>query len=228
MSEPIELVPGLWRWTRRHPEWHPGEFGAEVGSYAVVADDALLLIDPLVDEGDPADALIDDLVRASAAATAGAVAVLITVGYHVRSAERLCDRHGASLHGPNSAASRLEDPSRLHVFEPNIAGPGGAVPFAFGTPARSERPLWLPSHRAVVFGDMIVTNGDGDLVLWESRVHPSDERRAFYRDTFVPTFAPLLGRPIDHVLTTHGAPIIGDGHAALERTLAAEPWFFID
>lgn len=36
MSDPVELVPGLWRWTRRHPEWDPGAFGAEVGSYAVV------------------------------------------------------------------------------------------------------------------------------------------------------------------------------------------------
>ena len=29
-----EVAPGLLYWTARHPDWHPGEFGAEVGSYA--------------------------------------------------------------------------------------------------------------------------------------------------------------------------------------------------
>jgi hypothetical protein len=43
-----QLPEGLWRWTARHPEWHPGVFGAEVGSYALRAGDELLLVDPLV------------------------------------------------------------------------------------------------------------------------------------------------------------------------------------
>ena len=32
--------PGLWRWTARHAEWHPGEWGAEVASFAADAGDA--------------------------------------------------------------------------------------------------------------------------------------------------------------------------------------------
>ncbi len=253
MREAIELVPGLWRWTQRHPDWHPGDFGAEVGSYAVAAGDQLLLIDPLI--GADAQELGDetgtsDEVQAAARTRASAdwagggaieaealierlsegrtVHVLITVGYHVRSAEGLCSKYGASLHGPTTAASRLDHPSLLQVWEPGVAGPGGAVPFAFGSPKRSERPLWLPSHRAVVFGDMVVRNPEGDLALWESRVHRSDERLAFYREHMIPTFAPLLERSIDHVLTTHGEPVIGDGAAALRAALAAEPWFFMD
>ena len=43
-----ELTEGLWRWTARHPEWHPGEFGAEVASFAAQAGDDTLLIDPLL------------------------------------------------------------------------------------------------------------------------------------------------------------------------------------
>jgi len=36
MSEqPERLADGLWRWTARHPEWHPGEFGKEVASFAL-------------------------------------------------------------------------------------------------------------------------------------------------------------------------------------------------
>ena len=44
-----KITEGLWRWTARHPEWHPGEFGAEVASFAAEAGDGtLLLIDPLL------------------------------------------------------------------------------------------------------------------------------------------------------------------------------------
>ena len=43
-----ELTEGLWRWTARHPEWHPGEFGAEVASFAVQAGNDTLLVDPLL------------------------------------------------------------------------------------------------------------------------------------------------------------------------------------
>ena len=43
-----ELTEGLWRWTARHPEWHPGEFGAEVACFAAQAGDTTLLIDPLL------------------------------------------------------------------------------------------------------------------------------------------------------------------------------------
>ena len=43
-----DLGGGLWTWTARHPEWHPGEFGAVVRSYAARSGDHTLLIDPLV------------------------------------------------------------------------------------------------------------------------------------------------------------------------------------
>jgi hypothetical protein len=45
---PEQLVDGLWRWTARHPEWHPGEFGSEVASFALKAGDETILVDPLL------------------------------------------------------------------------------------------------------------------------------------------------------------------------------------
>ena len=84
MAATTEIAPGLFHWTARHPEWHPGEFGAEVGSYAAVADTDLLLIDPL----EPPD----DLLRER-------VSILITIGYHVRSAEELARRYSARIWG---------------------------------------------------------------------------------------------------------------------------------
>ena len=48
-----EVRPGLWHWRAPHPEWTPGDgarpdgWEQDVSCYAYVADDALVLIDPL-------------------------------------------------------------------------------------------------------------------------------------------------------------------------------------
>ena len=47
-----ELADGLWRWTARHAEWHPGEWGSRVACFALDAGDVTLLIDPLLPEDD--------------------------------------------------------------------------------------------------------------------------------------------------------------------------------
>ena len=50
---PDELAPGLVRWSTAHPGWEPRHgWEREVTSHLVVADDATLLLDPLVPEGD--------------------------------------------------------------------------------------------------------------------------------------------------------------------------------
>jgi energy-coupling factor transporter ATP-binding protein EcfA2 len=94
-SEPVELAPGLWRWAARHPEWHPGRFGAEVASFALVVADELLLVDAPLPAEDPAHVLdvLDQL------AVGRGVHCLITIGYHVRSAEELARRYSARIWG---------------------------------------------------------------------------------------------------------------------------------
>jgi hypothetical protein len=151
------------------------------------------------------------------------VHALITIGYHVRSAEPLCERYGGQLWGPANCASRLRDSSRLRTLEPGSDGPGGATAFAIGRPVRAERPLWLPSHAAVAFGDAIVTTPEGELRIWAQQ-EIDEKRRHFYRERFAPTFAPLLELPIRRVLVTHGVPVLEDGAAALRGALEAEPW----
>ena len=85
-AEPRELAPGLWSWARRHPDWHPGEFGSEVAGYLARAGGETLLIDPLLDgPEDPAWELIDSELG-------GSLRILISIPYHVRSAEQVRDR----------------------------------------------------------------------------------------------------------------------------------------
>ena len=75
-----EVAPGIWRWTARHPEWHPGEWGAEVGCYALAGGGRTVLIDPLAPAGDGGFwERLDGVV-------AGPLICLITIGYHLRSA----------------------------------------------------------------------------------------------------------------------------------------------
>jgi glyoxylase-like metal-dependent hydrolase (beta-lactamase superfamily II) len=216
-----ELAYGLHRWATRHPEWHPGRdaFGAEVGSYAVTADDELLLVDPLV--ADDAAATLERLDALASAAID--TSILITIGYHVRSAEALAARYDATVYGPPQVARRLEH-ARFARLEPGAPGPAGVVAHAIGRPRRGETPLWLPSHRALAFGDALVTTPDGELRMWS---YDQDEprRRAFYRERFAPTLAPLAELEPDHVLVTHGEPIAGAGASALRAALAADVWF---
>ena len=152
-----ELAPGLWRWTARHAEWHPGEWGAEVASFAVDAGDAVLLVDPLLPDDDA-----EVLERLDAL---GPAAILVTIPYHARSSEALAERYGAPIHGHPAVAKRLRDGSRL---EPLDALPGGARAFPIGKPRRHETPIHLPSHRALAFGDAIVTTPEGDLRIWHT------------------------------------------------------------
>src|SRR3954469_18530197 len=184
------IGPGLWRWTARHPQWHPGEFGAEVASFAVDAGGDLLLIDPLLPADDDARVLdlLDDL------AADRDVHVLITIGYHVRSAEQLCERYGGRVYGPHTCAARLRDTVLLHELQPRAAGPAGVVAFPIGRPRRTERPLWLPSHAALAFGDSVVATREGELRVWLQ--DPLDDKRMrWYRERYAPTLEPLLELP---------------------------------
>ncbi|HEX6583089.1 MAG TPA: hypothetical protein VF056_05755, partial [Thermoleophilaceae bacterium] len=105
-----ELTDGLWRWTARHPEWHPGEFGSEVASFALQAGGDTLLIDPLLPpEGEPARARVLEAIEGT---LGDRLAILITIPYHVRSAEELWRRYRGdaetTIHGHPAAVKRLE------------------------------------------------------------------------------------------------------------------------
>jgi hypothetical protein len=200
-----ELADGLWRWTARHGEWHPGEWGAQVASFALDAGDVTLLIDPLVPEED----FLDELVS-------GPVAILITIPYHTRSAEPLSERYGARIYGHPAVAKRLRNAS----VEP-IDGelPGRAR--AFKIPRRFETPIHLPSHEALAFGDAIVTTPDAELRMWST----APDRERWYRDTFAPALQPLRELSLRRILVTHGEPVLRDGSTALDAALSAPPWY---
>ncbi len=205
-----EITPGVRRWTAPHPEWRPRHpWAAEVASFAVVAGEDLLLVDPLVEGW----AALDELVEGCGARR---LAVLITIHYHERSAaevrERYRDRLPVTVHGRPFEAIGPDD--RL---------PGGARAFRIGSPRRSETPILLPSVRALAFGDTVV-GVDGELRVWESM--EGGKSREWYERRFLPTLRPLLELDFDNVLVTHGPPVLGNGRELLARALDAPPWHY--
>ena len=137
-----ELAPGLHRWTLRHPAWKPGaeprspaDWPPDVGSVAYEAPDALVLVDPLVEDWAPLDDLVERHARP--------VVVLTTMRFHGRSRAEVAERYGAQL--------------RTHTAEP----PAGVrrIPIE----GMDETMVYLEAPRALVPGDRLITDGDGTL-----------------------------------------------------------------
>jgi hypothetical protein len=216
-----QLTDGLWRWSTRHPEWHPGEFGAEVACFAAQAGDTTLLIDPLLPpDPEPVLDVVDEQVG-------DRLAILITIPYHVRSSEELWKRYRkdaeTTIHGHPACAKRLKDKSAFEAIDTDAELPGGVTAHTIGKPRRYEMPLHVPSHRALVFGDAVV-EWEGLLRVWATNKIDAKVER-FHRERFNPTLGPLLELGAENVLVTHGAPVMGGGTEALRKALTAKPWY---
>ena len=187
---------GLWHWTAPHPEWKPGDdWEQEVGCVYWEAEDAVVLVDPLVpaDEADRTrflDALDRDVERVGRP-----VAILLTCDWHARSRAELAARYNAG------------------VFTPPIADPLPGHATALEVP--EEVVYWLPGARALVPGDTLLGTPEG-LTLCPASWF--DDRGSI--EQLARELAPLLDLPVERVLTTHGPPVLADGHAALARALA--------
>jgi hypothetical protein len=189
------LRPGLHGWTAMHPdaEAHPtpgspADWGPAVGSVAYEAEDALLLVDPLVpDDGwDALDALVERHGQR--------VAVITTLQFHRRSRDVVAQRYGAST-------SRAKETLPTGIETIRIDGAG-------------ETMVWLPAPRALVPGDRILGDDAGGLRLCPEswlRYLPSGMTRAQLREKL----RPLLDLPVELVLVSHGEPVLDRGREAL-------------
>ena len=194
-----EIAPGLHHWTAPHPNWtpdpepeSPADWPEAVGSVLFEGPGAVVFIDPQVPE-----ALwpsLDELVAGRP------VVVLTTMRFHGRSRDAVVERYGG-------ATVRHDAPM-----------PGGveALPIA----GFDETMYWLPEPRALVPGDRLIGDGDGGARLcpssWLGYIEP-----AVGVDDLRVALAPLLELPVEHVLLSHGAPVVGGGRAALAHALAA-------
>ena len=194
-----ELAPGLHRWTVRHPAWEPGaepgspaDWPPDVGSVAYEAPDALVLVDPLVADWGPLDALVERHGKP--------VVVLTTMRFHGRSRAAVAERYGAEL--------------RTHTAAP----PAGVrrVPIE----GMDESMVYLEAPRALVPGDRLLGADAGGLELCpESWLGYIDRAAPPDHATLRAALAPLLELDVELVLTSHGEPVLRDGAAALRALL---------
>jgi glyoxylase-like metal-dependent hydrolase (beta-lactamase superfamily II) len=222
------IRPGLWRWTAPHPDWTPEDGGPggwerEVGCLYYEAPDAVVLFDPLAPPDGTPDAerfwraLDDDVNRLGRP-----VAVLLTVHCHERSAQAVYDRYregpGASIWLPEGSKSQVE------VIPTDTVGPEAPLPgdvraYGSGGPDAEEFLYYVPAHRALFAGDVLVGEGDGRLRLgWV------DDDSAWKRDRLLPSLRPLLDLPIEMVLVSHGRSTLEGGRDALARALEEPAW----
>lgn len=227
-----EVSKGLWTWACRHPEWHPGNFGAEVRSWAARGEGGvLLLLDPLLpDEGAGRDAVLKRLDAEVARKAAKAISIQVSIGYHARSSEELWDRYRdgdvpVTVHGHAAVGRRLgQGVARdFHEIEAGTELPGGVMPMRIGKPRRQETPLHVRSHDALLFGDAVVGTDEGVRVWAQGPVDGKVE--AFYRARFNPTLEPLIALGVERLLMTHGPPVLSGGARALAEGVAAGPWY---
>lgn len=205
MSAVTELRPGLYRWEARHPDadpspdpGSPADWGPDVGSVAYAADDALVLVDPLVpEEREDLQGELDALVESHARP----VLILTTLAFHRRSRDRLANRYRAS-----TSRAKRSLPSVVETIQ--IKGAG-------------ETMVWLPDHRALIPGDRLLGDDAGGVRPCPDswlRYLPSGMRQPELRDAL----RPLLDLPVEMVLVSHGTPVLADGREAIARVLRFE------
>jgi glyoxylase-like metal-dependent hydrolase (beta-lactamase superfamily II) len=199
-----QIAPHLWWWTAPHPEWTPDSFKdgqgweRDVSSYALVADDAFALFDPLVPAGDEERfwAALDGDVEQH-----GPPAILITLFWHARSAPEIASRYEGSSVWAHEPAAR-EVGKRVPAFRTFAEGdvlPGGVEPVAVAS--MDEAAFWVPGHRALVFGDSVL-GYDGRTELcpasWLAEGDSVEAVEASVRRA--------LERGPERLLLTHGGP----------------------
>jgi hypothetical protein len=193
-----ELAPGLWRWTAPHPDWRPDADWAQlVGCVYAELADSIVLIDPLVPAGEEErfwEALDRDVERLGRP-----VRVLRTVSWHERSVDEVAARYGGS---PWRSPADGDLPAGVSAFPVEAAA--------------DEIVFWLTAHRAIVPGDVLMTD-DGPLRLCPQSWLPDGSNLEEVRAALVAT-AEL---PVELVLVSHGEPVLADAGAALAAALRA-------
>lgn len=206
----LELAPGLWRWTGHHEEWKE-----EVGCVYYESDDGAVLIDPLVPPEDAARfwrALDRDVERLRAP-----VHVLVTVFWHARSTAAMVERYDARVWAPTTSRAAVARRAGVvtDAFRPGDRLPGAIE--AFRTARTTELVFWIPKHRAIVPGDVLLGDGRGGIRMCPESWLPRGKGHAELAESL----QPLLELPVERVLLSHGEPVLKDGRRWLAAALAS-------
>jgi hypothetical protein len=216
-----ELQPGLWHWQAPHPDWTPAERWPQVvSSYAIDDGARVLLFDPL--------AVPTEILELAADRE---VVVVLTAPWHERDTKSLVEHLGVRVFVP--PPDTADDLIRKFGATPEQAAGGSpdvAWLLARGT---GEGQLYSAGDRLPIGIEVLLGREHNDLVIWIDRVGAVISgdtlvdfgrgleindwlRGGVTREEVAERLRPLLERPVEVVLPTHGAPT---NRAALERAL---------
>jgi glyoxylase-like metal-dependent hydrolase (beta-lactamase superfamily II) len=99
------------------------------------------------------------------------------------------------------------------AFRPGDALPGGVQ--ALATVRGGEVVYWLPEHRSLVPGDVLLGNGTRGVRMCPESWLPSGRTHA----DLAASLEPALELPVRRVLVSHGDPVLRGGKRALEEAL---------
>ena len=176
-----------------------------VSSYAIDDGEQVLLFDPLATPREIVELAAD---RQSA--------IMLTCPWHERGARSLVERLNAPVFvpppdegSPDVAWLLASDTAEWHLFSAGDPLPLGVEAFPGRLP--NDVVLWVESRRAVIAGDTLVDFGQG------LEIPPEWLPDGVTPEQVIEGLRPMLERPVEHVLATHGGP---HDRAALERALS--------
>jgi hypothetical protein len=192
--EALRLAEGLWRWTAVHPSWehwpnHERE-PPEVGCVYFEANDATVLVDPLVPAGQEEDFfrhLDADVERRPLP-----VVILLTAEWHRRSADELAERYGARIGG---------------------ALPVGVEEIPIEGADERQVAYFIRPHAALVVAEIFGVDMDGELYVGRS---PALERPG----ELEASLDRLMELPVERLLVSHGEPVLENARAQIAEALA--------
>ena len=187
-----------------------------MSSHLLAAPDALVLFDPLVpEEGTPEGERFWSELDGDVERTGHPPSVLITDFWHVSSAGEVRRRYTGTTVWSHGPAARLigERVAFTHTFEVGDPLPGGVQ--AFAVQRRGEVVFWLPDHRALVAGDVLLGGEGGGVRVCPDSWLPEGVDPGAFRESL----RPLLDLPVELVLLAHGEPVLDGARDALARAL---------
>jgi glyoxylase-like metal-dependent hydrolase (beta-lactamase superfamily II) len=131
-----------------------------------------------------------------------------------RSAATIARRKRARVLAPSSGLAAVRRRAgAAESYRPGEPLPGGVE--AIPTARRNEVVFWIPAHRALVTGDVVIGRKESGLRLCPASWLP----QAVGLEGLAGSLQPALELPIVRVLVSHRDPVLRGGREALARAL---------
>jgi glyoxylase-like metal-dependent hydrolase (beta-lactamase superfamily II) len=192
--EAVRIADDLWRWTARHPNWEnwpDREHEApEVGCVYYEADDATVVVDPLIPAGEE-----DQFLRhldADVERRGRPVVILLTAEWHRRSADQLAERYAARIGG---------------------VLPEGVEEISIGGADERQVAYFIRAHATLVVAEIFSVDVHGQLHVGRSPalVRPDELEASLDR---------LMELRVERLLVSHGEPVLEQAKARMAEALA--------